>query len=136
MDPKSLFFTREAANAGIRIPLFRPDGTPTEHWLQIRGVDSDAWHAAQAASRQRLMAVSADPTKIDKLDPEEERITLLTSLVMGWSFPDPVTPEAVRAFLKEAPQIATEIDRIASNRRSFFAGSSNSSTPSPASSSS
>ncbi len=136
MDPKALFYTREAANTGIRIPLFQPDGKPTEHFLQVRGVDSDAWHAAQAASRQRLMAASADPAKIEKLDPEEERITLLTALVMGWSFPDACTPEAVRAFLKEAPQIATEIDRIASNRRSFFAGSSNSSTPSPAPSSS
>ena len=136
MDPKSLFYTREAANAGVRVPLFRPDGTPTEHWLLVRGIDSDAWHAAQAASRQRMMAAASSPEKIKQLDPEEERVVLVASLVAGWSVPEEATPDAVKKFLREAPQIIAEVDRIASNRARFFGGSSSSSTPTPPASSS
>ena len=136
-DQKSQFYTREPANAGVRVPLFRPDGTPTEHWLQVRGIDSDAFHAAQAASRQRLMAASANPERISKLDPDEERVILVAALIAAWSFEEPCTPDNVAAFLRNAPQITTEVDRIASNRRSFFVSSSNfsSSTLEPSSSS-
>ena len=136
MDPKQLFYTRDAANAGVRVPLFRPDGTPTEHWLQVRGIDSDAWHAAQAASRQRLMAAASSPEKIQQIDPDEERVVLVAALVAGWSFPEEATPEAVKAFLRQAPQIITEVDKLASNRARFFGGSSSSSTPTPVASSS
>jgi len=136
MDPKQTFYTREPANVGVRVPLFTPGGAPTEHWLQVRGIDSDAYRLAQAASRQRLMAAQADPKKIESLDPDAERIELLSALVVAWSFPDPVTPEAVKQFFRDAPQIATEVDRLSANRRRFFADSSSSSTPTPGPSSS
>lgn len=38
--PMESFFTRENANEGIELPLLLPDGTKTEHWLRIRGVDA------------------------------------------------------------------------------------------------
>jgi hypothetical protein len=136
MDPKQLFHTRERANAGVRVPLFQPDGAPTEHWLLVRGIDSDEWHKAQSASRQRLMAAASSPEKIQQIDPEEERVVLVASLVAGWSFEGEATPDAVKAFLREAPQIITEVDKIASNRARFFGGSSSSSTPTPPASSS
>lgn len=124
----SQFFTRDAANAGVRMPLSRPDGTATEHWLQIRGIDSDAYQAASSASRQRLIAATSSPEKIEAMKPDEERVILVASLIAAWSFEQPCTPDNVCDFLRKAPQLVAEVDRIASNRRSFFAASSRSSS--------
>jgi hypothetical protein len=40
------FYTRQKANEGIQLPLFLPDGTKTDHWIRIRGIDSDAFRIA------------------------------------------------------------------------------------------
>lgn len=127
------FFTRQRANEGIKLPLSTPDGQETEHWLQIRGVDSDAYKLANADSKRRIFALATETAKPDLSKVQEHEINVLLSvLVIAWSFDEPCTPENVQAFLKEAPQIAEQIDRISMRRALFFAESLKPSTPSPA----
>lgn len=116
------FFTRQRANEGIELPLDLPDGTPTAHRIRIRGVDSDAFRTAHAESRRRLveLASNKDKTALDTADAEKERLTLLASLVVSWTFDVPLTIDAIISFLREAPQLAEQIDRIASRRSLFF----------------
>lgn len=123
------FFTRQKANEGIDLPLSLPDGTPTEHKIVIYGVDSDAFRRAQADSHRRMVDIAA---RGDKTAAEEmiktEKYKLLASLVKAWTFDTPLTVENVAGFLAEAPQIADQIDRLASDRRRFFKNGSSSST--------
>lgn len=128
-DTMAAFFTRQKANEGIEFALDYPDGTPSPHLIRIRGVDSDPFRAAQAASFRRLQELL---TNSERKNPstdeiENERLTVLASLVVSWTFAEPCTSENVVNLLREAPQLAQQIDRIAANRSHFFRnGSTNS----------
>lgn len=132
-SPMEAFFTRQRANEGIKLPLSTPDGKPTTHYIKIRGVDSDAFKTAEAAAKRTAfeLVTGEDQTKL-----EEQiltgKLTLLAALVIEWSFDIPCTPETIIAFLREAPQIANEIDTLASRRRLFFAKGLTNSSPTPA----
>jgi hypothetical protein len=132
------FFTRQRANEGVELPLDLPDGTPTAHRIRVRGVDSDAFQAAEAESKRRLseLVISRKLSAPGAGDFAAERIILLSALVIGWTFDAPCTPENVQGLLREAPQLADQIDRIAARRSLFFVKSSASSTASQQSSSS
>lgn len=126
------FFTRQRANEGVELPLDLPDGTPTRHRIRIRGVDSDQFRAANAESRRRLveLAVNREKATIDPADHETERLRLLASLVVSWTFEVECTSENVITLLREAPQLAEQIDRIAAKRSLFFRNGSPNSSPS------
>ena len=126
------FFTRERANEGIELSLDLPDGTPTAHKIRIRGVDSDSFRVANAESKRRLvdLAMSKEKATLDLTDHENERFRLLASLVVSWTFETPCNPENVVRLLREAPQLAEQIDRLAAKRTLFFRNGSPSSTPS------
>lgn len=127
------FFTRERANEGIEFPLDLPDGTPTAHRIRIRGVDSDAFKAAKAESARRLaeLLTSKEKATLDNVDHEAERLRLLASLVVSWTFPQPITLEGVCELFRQAPQIADQIDKISGRRALFFRSALTSSTTSP-----
>lgn len=131
------FFTREKANEGIQLPLYLPNGLKSEHWVRIIGIDSDIFRAADIEARRDAVRIA----QIDEPKAREEAIAkskrdLIAVLVIDWSFPHPCTHEAVSDFFKEAPQIMDAIDQAASRRALFFANGSNSSQPSPSTSSS
>jgi hypothetical protein len=134
------FATRDRANEGHTIPLHTPDGRLTKHWLRVRGVDSDEFIRARNRQNRKTAAIVG-------IEDEEEReeaildatLELHCALVADWSFADPAlmadkakkcTPANVKAFLRTAPQIAAEIDRLASHRTFFFKMPSGSLMPS------
>lgn len=130
------FYTREKANAGVKVPLYTPDGAKSEHWLRIRGVDSDAFRDAEAESKRDTFRVA----NIEDLAERAKAITdakrgLIASLVISWSFEQECSIENVKAFFRQAPQIADAVDQVASKRALFFAPRSSSSenTPPPSS---
>lgn len=135
---KESFFTRDKANAGIKLPLFTPDGEASEEWIQVRGVDSDAYRAAETEGFRRLRdAASA----VLEAKTEDERKTIAqkaevetlraraASLVCGWSFDEPCTTEAVEEVLRQAPQIQDQIMEVARNRNAFFSSTASDSMP-------
>lgn len=115
------FFTRQRAEEGVKIPLIRPDGKETEHWIKIRGVDSDAFRLAELeANRERAKALDLpSQTERDRAS-LEIRTKLLAALVFEWSFAEPCEFNTVVTFLTEAPQIADAINAKAGMRSSFF----------------
>lgn len=130
------FYTRERANEGIEIPLYLPDGTKTEHWLRIRGIDSDHFRLAEAESKRDAMRVAMieDPLERAKAI-ADAKLSLIAELVISWSFEKECTHENVKEFFRQAPQIADAVDQVASKRALFFAkrSSSSLSTPKPSS---
>lgn len=124
------FFTREKSNEGILVPLNLPDGTPTEHWIKIRGIDSDAFRKAEAESKRKMMEFARDLAD-KKLTPEQERearqafvdqsrLELIAALAFEWSFPVELNKEMITKFLTEAPNQADILDRLAYDRVAFF----------------
>ena len=123
------FYTRDKANEGQRLPLRTPDGQPTDHWLQVRHVWSDAFQSAEEASmreiQERIVALGDKAADADIAKAKREGTNrLLASLVSEWSFDEPCTPDAVAAFLDKAPQIAEQINRFAADAKRFFGSES------------
>jgi hypothetical protein len=125
------FKTRQRANQGFRLPLLNAEGHATEHWLYIIGIDSDAFQKAKAAQGERMLEIGALPDE----DAREEAslqyfCEFLAAVVRDWSFSDPAlmpsgeampcTLEAVADFMREAPQIRNQVEKIVSQRSLFF----------------
>jgi len=122
------FYTRERANEGVVIPLYTPDGTKTEHWLRIRGVDSDAFREAEANSKRDAFRVASIEDAVERAKAiQDAKLDLIAALVISWSFEKECTPENIKEFFRQAPQIADAVDQIASKRALFFEKRSSSS---------
>lgn len=118
---KEDFYTVPKANAGIRLPLLKDDGSESGQWIQVRGTDSDAF---REASFKSTVAIARLPDEMDEWERsqavDEAILDTLVSLVAGWSFKEACTPESVREFLKNAPSVAASIDRVAADRSQFY----------------
>jgi len=131
------FYTRDKANEGIKIPLVTPDNKETEHWLLVRGTDSDAFRNAEnEAKRAIIKAAGEDKDKTDRREKissasKQGSLDVLVAVVKDWSFPEECTPENIKDFLTKAPQIADQIDKAIANRAFFFAVKSKSSSSTP-----
>lgn len=116
------FYTREHGNAGHKLALPSPSGTPSEHWLRVASVDSDIFRDSELRYRREVAALAQrNPT------PEEQqahlkamRIELLSRLVLSWSFEEPCDTTNVSNLLREAPYIADLVDVASANRRLFL----------------
>lgn len=119
------FYTRDKANEGRKLPLYTPDGQPTDEWLLVRHVWSDAFKEAEEAEirsvRDALLTLGdkPDPAEVARIKRDSTH-RLLASLVAGWSFDAEPTPEAVADFLAQAPQIADKINSFAAESKGFF----------------
>lgn len=114
------FFTRDAANEGIEVPLSTPDGKNSDHWLKVLGADSDAFKNAEIRSKRDAVALldidSADKKAEFMRDLERRTVA---SLIVDWSFDMECSPENVIEFLKQAPQIQEVVNRLAGKRSLF-----------------
>lgn len=125
------FFTREKASLGVKLPLYEPSGAKSEHWLRIRGIDSDEFRAAEADARRDAMRVAAiEDLEERRLAIQDTQRSLIATLVIDWSFDQECTHENVMKFFREAPQIQDAVDKAASRRALFFASGSSDSPPS------
>lgn len=124
------FKTRDTVNEGVKLPLTRPDGTETEHWVKVRNYRCDAYREALAALQTRI----AEKGRPDAAQTRKDRLTLQASLVADWSFDEDCSPKNVKAFLDDAQLVAEAIDAIAVDDARFFGSASTLSTDGPKSS--
>lgn len=125
------FFTRESANQGIKLPLYTPDGTKTDHWVRILGIDSDVYRSVEHEERRKALTLRGKPSEEITQAMNESSDRILSSLVVEWSFDEPCTEENKLRFLREAPQIAEQINKFSGDRRLFFVNASSSLPTSP-----
>ena len=120
MSTMEAFAIRQRANDGRRVALTLPDGSPTDHWLQIRSQWSDAFRQAREEAMQQVARMAQ--TGKSELDAalEQSLLAVRAALVSDWSFDEPCVPDNVRALLREAPQIAELIDRAGADDQAFF----------------
>ena len=90
------FFTRERANEGVEVPLYTPDGTKSQHWVRIRGVDSDAFREAEANSKREAFRVASIEDTVERAKAiQDAKLNLIAALVISWSFEKECTLEIV-----------------------------------------
>lgn len=122
------FFTRQKANEGVKLPLFLPDGSESEHWLMVRGVDSDAFRMAESKSKRKAIElVQIEDPQERAVQVRETELECIAALIAGWSFEEKLTKDNILNFLREAPQIADAVNRFAVRRADFFTKKSTSS---------
>ena len=116
------FHTRARASEGRKVFLADPaTGKLTNDWLIIRSRWCDEFQEAKSVAVQSAFTDAKEgDAALKKAASDDRRFDLLCALVGGWSFDTPFTPEAVKAFLREAPQIVDEIDRLAVKDSFFF----------------
>ena len=120
-DARKKFYSREKANTGKKLFLKTPEGVETEEFLIVVNTDSEVM--AKAHSEARTAAV--ENRQLAKPDPdfaEKAKLKLVASAVIGWSFEEKATPEAVQEFLRECPHIADDVDTLIYDRKAFFGG--------------
>lgn len=115
------FHSRKKANEGKKLLLKTPEGIVTEHWFRVVNCDSDVMVKAHADSRTAAVEnkMSANP---DKEFSRKAALELVASAVVEWSFEEPLSKEAVREFLTEAPHIQSDVDDLIYDRKAFFGG--------------
>jgi hypothetical protein len=115
------FYTAAAAEEGVELPLYLPNGEKTEYFLRVRGIDSDKFRIADAQSKRGAVVIAAidDDEKRTKalLD---MRIKLAATLVIDWNLSEPCTLANVEKLFRNAPQLLEMVDRVASQRSLFF----------------
>jgi hypothetical protein len=115
------FFTLEAAEAGIDLPLYLPSGEKTDFVIKIRGVDSEKFRIAEAQGKRRLIDVAKGDNEDERTRRLfDERVLLASALVISWNLPEPCTSKNIVELFKNAPQLLDMVDRIAGQRSLFF----------------
>jgi hypothetical protein len=123
------FFTKEAANEGIVIPLHLPTGGKSEHTITIYGVDSDEFYRALQIEKRKLSGIEIAANNLegeDRLEyindkQRESEYAVLGHLIKDWTFEMECTMENKIHFVKNAPQIGEQINNISGDRKLFLA---------------
>lgn len=130
MQIKELF-TRKRHNEGVRVDVKDESGSVVG-WLQVRGVDSDAYRAAhdgynqamvRLASVVRAQGEGANLLPATQEEKDSAQIAERVALVADWSFDDKFTPEAVAELLRETPRLADQVYYLAQDRDRFLGSS-------------
>lgn len=123
------FFTRDAANEGVKIDLFRPDGSKSDHWLVILGTDSDQYHRTNTQARRALGSIEVEAKLIEDRSKQEDFLLgkqsewetkIVAALLKSWSFEAEPTEANKIEFLTNAPQVKDQINRLATKRQLFI----------------
>lgn len=120
------YFTRQAHNEGVRLYIAAPDGSETQDWVEIRGIESDIFRETRNQSEAELYAslsgITDTKERIAKIESvrEDARLKLLASLVIAWSFEEDCTQENITQLLVEAPFIADFIDKKSASVKDFI----------------
>ena len=116
----SIFFTRPHANKGAKMFLKDPvTGQPTEDFLHVLGLESDAFKEALTAKHKENARILALPEAEQADALAEAELQLFASLVTGWSF-DNFSVDGVKELLREAPQVKKDVDTFAGDRANFI----------------
>lgn len=114
-----LFMTGKQHSEAKKLKLYAPDGTETEHYLMLIGIDSKVMRRkkkdlfTEVASNIKEKTFDADMQDKFSLD-------LLSTAVTGWSFKEECTFDKVREFLDNSPSILEAVDVFINESENYF----------------
>ena len=122
MSSMDSFFITDKAAEGVKLPLLL-DGDEGDHYVIVRGKDCEAYRQATAESviRSRDVLLS-DATVAERAKSlVDERFLVLASLIVDWSFDEPVDTENAFKFVSSIPEtIAAKIEKLADDRGEYL----------------
>jgi len=105
------FYTAKAHSKPKKLPLYLPDGSPTDEYLMILGAESKPVRDAKARMyREKLQ---------NDISLEDAKNLIISAMIESWSFDKECTEDNKINFLKEAPQIADKVDIFSANHANF-----------------
>ena len=124
------FDTRTGANRGFELQLIDPKtNAPTQRFIMVCGVDSDAYEAAQLEQRRRWIKTRANRRNVNP-SPEEldhESMLILAACTKGWrGFKDragaevPFSREAAVELYRKYDSIREQVDAAIADRANFL----------------
>lgn len=132
MGSMNRYKIRQQAQTPKRVNLRDPaTGVETEDWLEIRSSLSDEFIQARDETMQAVQSLNTSNPEERKKAVAELQLNLKVALVSGWSFEEPCTPENVRDWLRDAPQVQMLILAVADNSAAFFGMPSEDSSSGP-----
>lgn len=114
------FLTRPIANEGVKVYLYDPYGSKTEHWLRILGEDSDVYRRGQSELYRQAVKTAQNNEEDVNAQFEAKSIEVLASCIVDWSFPEEATMQEKIAFLSDAPRVRDTIEQTIRNTGLFF----------------
>ena len=111
------FATRDVIEAGIKVPLACPDGTPSDDWLVIRNFRSDGFRKVNAEIAARDAQKGTPGFEVQQAD----AVKRCAALIAGWSFKAECTPENIAKFLADCPTVPEQVFLAATQDKHFFA---------------
>jgi len=121
------FYTKDAANEGVKVPLYWPDGKKSDFWLLVAGVDSDVYTQAKTKLDRYAMTAYKGLEDDEAQSIHLGKVTeLKASCVLDWNMRDndgndvAFTFENVVKLLDKAPQLMKEIDDVIYDRTQFI----------------
>ena len=123
------FFTQAAVEEGVKIPLTLADGTETDHWLKVIGVDSELALKAQITRDRKLSIknkgkskskVSKTITLQEVKETEDLIFETYASLVVDWSFDRECTKENIIELFTNARYISIQVKEAAEDQSNFM----------------
>lgn len=120
------FFTKDAANEGVKVALYWPDGKKSDFWLLVAGQDSDSYiHAKTKLDRYAMTAYRGLEDDQAQEMHSKKVIELKAACVIDWAMQDnegndvSCTFENVVKLLDKAPQLVREIDDVIYDRSQY-----------------
>lgn len=112
---------RKQANVPSRVFLQDPaTGAVTADYLDIRSSLSDEFTRAREEVMQRIQTLNEPNPDKRKVAVAELQLDLKVALVAGWGFSEDFSEDAVREFLREAPQLQAMVTSVADDSARFF----------------
>jgi len=119
VSPMDQFRTAKFHSEAQKLPLFLPDGTESEHYLQIIGVKSPIMRK----KKSDLIRNAAKSIKEGEWNDDvaaELNTQLIASAIVGWSFDEECSYENVYQFLVDAPEIFDAVDVFCADDTNYF----------------
>lgn len=128
------FYTRPRSEEGVKVPLLLPSGADSGEWVIVKGPGSRSYRRAQSVFTRGLAELGSLPEEEREERAETLVLEFLAPLVSAWSFSEPLTLDAVTAFLENAPDVTRRLDLVINDTARFMGPGSGSSTSGPESS--
>lgn len=116
----SSLFTLEKSCAGVALEIRLPNGQPSGQSITVRGTDSPEFQSAAREKNKQKIDILALPLEKQESAFEKATLKLMASVVAGWTFEEKLTPEAVEALFKNAPDVLEQVDNFCTKRANFF----------------
>lgn len=120
-NPMERYMVRDKVQTPTRLHLTDPvTNEKTGDYLDVRSSLSTEFMEARDSIMQEVGMLQEPDENARRETVRNLQLKLTSSLVAGWSFPEPATTENVVKFLYNAPQIRAQLNAIADDTQRFF----------------